>query len=322
LSNLLSRLQQLLLKRWFLVGLACMLALGISLAETIKPLRDAATFRNAVVFVVLFCMALPLEASAMWQALRRPWAPLLGVAMNFGLLPLFAWLVSRGLDPTMAAGLLVAAASPCTMASAVVWTRKGNGNDAVAILISMTTSATCFLATPFWLNLMIGDSRPIDPWKMIAKLGLLVVLPMILAQTLRYSSKIAKWSTANKTRISIVAQSGLLIMVLIGAIEIGLRLRENSEHFTLVQVLSMAAAVQVVHLTMLATGYFLAWLLRMPRGDRVAVGIAGSQKTLLVGLQIGVDLGITILPMVVYHVSQLLVDTFIVDYWKKKSEEK
>ena len=45
----------------------------------------------------------------------------------------------------------------------------------------------------------------------------------------------------------------------------------------------------------------------------IAVGISGSQKTLMVGLQVCLDLGITILPMVAFHVAQLLVDTLIAD---------
>ena len=40
---------------------------------------DRADSRYAVVAGVLFVMALPLEARAMWRTVRRPTAPLLGV---------------------------------------------------------------------------------------------------------------------------------------------------------------------------------------------------------------------------------------------------
>jgi sodium/bile acid cotransporter 7 len=49
------------------------------------------------------------------------------------------------------------------------------------------------------------------------------------------------------------------------------------------------------------------------REDRIAVGIAGSQKTLMVGLQMGLEIKLSILPIVVYHVGQLLLDTIIAD---------
>ena len=44
----------------------------------------------------------------------------------------------------------------------------------------------------------------------------------------------------------------------------------------------------------------------------VAVGFAGSQKTLMVGLTIALQFGgLTILPMLAYHVLQLLIDTLL-----------
>ena len=53
--------------------------------------------------------------------------------------------------------MIVAATAPCTLASAAVWTRRAGGNDAVAILVTFITNATCFLVTPFWLILMTRD---------------------------------------------------------------------------------------------------------------------------------------------------------------------
>jgi hypothetical protein len=37
----------------------------------------------------------------------------------------------------------------------------------------------------------------------------------------------------------------------------------------------------------------------------------------MVGLQIGLDFGVSILPMIIYHVSQLMIDTLLVDRWAK-----
>ena len=49
------------------------------------------------------------------------------------------------------------------------------------------------------------------------------------------------------------------------------------------------------------------------RADQISVGFAGSQKTLMVGLQVAIDLGINVIPMVAYHISQLLIDTLVAD---------
>jgi len=77
-------------------------------------------------------------------------------------------------------------------------------------------------------------------------------------------------------------------------------------------------AVLAVHLAALWLGCRLARLLRMANDDVPAVAFAGSQKTLMVGLDVAITYygGLAILPMVAYHVGQLLVDTLIADRWR------
>ena len=61
-------------------------------------------------------------------------------------------------------------------------------------------------------------------------------------------------------------------------------------------------------------------LLQLPREDYLAVGFAGSQKTLMVGLVICVELGVLLIPMVLYHVAQLFVDTLFADYFRQRGQ--
>ena len=63
----------------------------------------------------------------------------------------------------------------------------------------------------------------------------------------------------------------------------------------------------------------------MGRAERIAVGFSGSQKTLLVGLAVSVEdyanFPLACLPMVAYHVGQLLVDTVIADKLRARGEQ-
>ena len=54
---------------------------------------------------------------------------------------------------------------------------------------------------------------------------------------------------------------------------------------------------------------------------RIAIGIAGSQKTLMVGLQIAIDCGVSVIPMLVYQLCQLVIDTVVAERWKRRSRE-
>ena len=322
-------MKQFLIQRWFLIALVGVLASGICFAEQFKPLigqqlpGTSIPLRSAIVATVLFLMAFPLEASAMWQAMRRPWAPLLAVAVNFGLLPLFAWGVSYGLSADLRGGLLVAAATPCTLASASVWTRRAGGNDAVSILVTIITNLMCFIVTPLWLLAMTGESvssPELSLAKMSLKLGVLVVLPMTTAQLLRLYKPFGVWATREKRMLSVLAQCGLLSMVMFGAIRTGLGLSDPTQaRLSLVSLLSMLAAVCLVHTVMLWVGIYLAKLARFSREDQIAVAFAGSQKTLMVGLLMAISLQVSILPMVAYHVCQLFIDTLIADRFRNAS---
>ena len=240
--------------------------------------------------------------------------------MTFGLLPLLAWGVSRFLTGGQGPGLLIAAATPCTVASAAVWTRRAGGNDAVATMVTVITNAICFVVTPLWLVVFLGEgvqSEELEFKKAVWQLGRLVVIPMIVAQILRLYGPLAAWSLRHKVPLSIAAQIGLLYMVLIGAIQTGVQLQGGAAKTAEIpgwfDFALMLVAVVFVHTTACFAGLGISKWCGLPREDQIAVGFSGSQKTLMIGLKVALDYGISILPMVTFHVAQLLVDTVIAD---------
>jgi sodium/bile acid cotransporter 7 len=316
----------LLARNWFLAALALDLLVGFWLAGHLAPLTQRLP-RGAMLATVLFAMALPLDASTLWLALRRPTAVLLAVLINLGLLPLVGWGVSTALRPDLGLGLVIASSIPTTLASCVVLTRRAGGNDAVALMVSLAANLVCFLVTPFWLAVATGarvDAEPLRPQKMVVELGLLVVIPILLAQVLRLYGPIGRQATSHKIALGVVGQCGMLTMVLIGAVQAGLKLAGRHEAISALDWGAMLLAVCGVHLSMLACGLLGSRWLGIARPEQVAVGLAGSQKTLMVGLHIALappfNSGLAMLPMVAYHISQLLLDTLIADRLRPKTD--
>jgi sodium/bile acid cotransporter 7 len=310
---------------WFLVALAALFAVGFFAHETLQPLADQNWIRTCTVALAMFLMALPLQASDIWAALRRPWATLLAVVVTFGLLPLIAWGASFGLAPEFKGGLLVAAVTPCTMASATVWTRKAGGNDTAATVVTVVTNLICFLVTPAWMYVMTGQQTKQslgDVGSMVLQLLLTVVLPVVVAQVLRTRPIVAEFAARRKAALGLTSQWCILLMVLIGAIKTGEKLSGTELHATaLLELIAMIAAVLFVHVTSFWLGYFLAKLLGLRWGDQVAVAFAGSQKTLMVGMNVSIGANFSVLPMVTYHIGQLFIDTVLADWLKKRQPE-
>ncbi|MEQ8790676.1 MAG: bile acid:sodium symporter [Pirellulaceae bacterium] len=321
-----------LIRRWFLVLLAIVLAVGVLGAEHLQPLVEIAAIRSAIVFTVLFLMAFPLTAGAIWNSLTRPTAPLLASGINYLVLPLMAWglaplLSAAGVSDNMVFGILVAAATPSTLASASVWTRRAGGNDAVSMMVTIITNALCFLITPMWLTMMIGFEPGrakdlFDPVEMIQKLALLVVLPMVIAQLLRLSPPVGRFATRNKTPMGVLAQFGVLSMIFLGSIQTGVRIAAaDGQSMVLVEIAVAIVVVVSLHVSTLLLGVGLARRLGINRADAIAVGISGSQKTLMVGLTVAIDLRYSVVPIVAYHVGQLLIDTVVADRYRHRTEE-
>ncbi len=311
-------MKQFLVQRWFLGALVLVMLVGFWQSAALAPLAAWTELRYAIVGSVLFLMALPLEAGAMWQAVGRPVAPLLATVMNLAVVPLLAWafigvIGHEVLGPEMTVGLLVAAATPCTLASASVWTRRAGGNDAISLLVTVVTNGLCFLVTPFWVLLTTGQSASIDATPMVIKLATLVVLPMAVAQCLRLARPIAAKATHHRTSLGVLAQLGILSMILLGTVQTGQRLHQIGSARLAGPLLAVILLVVTIHLMTFLAGFVAATRARLPRTDCIAVGFAGSQKTLMVGLQVSMELGVSVIPMVAYHVSQLLVDTLIAD---------
>jgi sodium/bile acid cotransporter 7 len=152
------------------------------------------------------------------------------------------------------------------------------------------------------------------------KLALIVVAPLILAQLVRRMGA-ASWADRNKFRLSTLAQLGILVMVTFGAVASATRVSESGVEPTawinMVLLILLAAAI---HLAALWIGVMIARQSGSPREAQIAVGMAGSQKTLMVGLQIAIDCGVSVVPMLVYHLSQLVLDTIVAGKWKAQTD--
>lgn len=319
-----------LARNWFIFVLVGLLAVGIGLSSSLAWLNDLKWLRYVVVAVVMFLMAFPTEASALWASITRPWASLLAVVINYGALPLTAWAISFLLtdDLLLRTGLLIAAATPCTLASAAVWTQRAEGNAAAALLVTMITNVLCFVLTPAWLLATTSQNTSFSGDKfgeMVFQLGALVVAPMVLAQLVRLIPPVGAWATEQRVGLNIAAMSGVLFMVFFGAIESGLKLNEMfspdrgaeavkshtsskadaplaatkadaapvptsqmSVGYLVGQVALMIACVLAVHLSMVWLGWWISGQIGLSREDQVAVAFAGSQKTLMVGLWVAV----------------------------------
>ncbi|MEL7265924.1 MAG: bile acid:sodium symporter, partial [Planctomycetota bacterium] len=153
------------------------------------------------------------------------------------------------------------------------------------------------------------------------KLACMVLLPLVLGQCLRRIG-LAGIADRFKRQISFLAQIGILCIVLLGTI--GLRLNLDADANLLQDIAGLVLVLIVVagiHTLVLWMGIQISAAIGCSQEKQIAVGISGSQKTLMIGLQIAIDAGASLLPMMLYHACQLLIDTPIADAWRRRHSD-
>ncbi len=317
---------KILQRHWFLMGLMIAVSLGIGAAAELQRVVEWKRCGDLIVMAVMFATTCSLDSRSILTTLQRPAAPMLASFINMFVVPCGALVLSRVLPEDWAVGMIVVSAAPCTIASAAVWTRNAGGNDVVAVMVTVITNAACFLVAPLWLaGIARGHDVSIEASAMIVKLACLVLFPMAMGQWARSWPRFVDWSQRHQFQLSVFSQVGVLLMVFLGSVHCGLRLNETDMDPTAFwqQMLLMIVTVAVLHTSMLWLGQATGRWIGLTRPEWIAVGFAGSQKTLMVGLQISLMIGggLAVLPVVAYHVCQLLIDTLAVDRLKSFSSE-
>jgi len=302
-------------KQWFLILLAICLGIGFSLPEPLSFVANSAFIRNGILFVVMVLMGWTLQPQSIVRSIRQPVPSLIAILINIAVVPLLAWPVIWFLPEDLAGGLIVASLVPCTLASASVWTRSAGGDDSIAMVTTVVTNLACFLVAPIGISLMLQRTVGIDLGSQMQGLFLMVVAPLCLGQGLRLIG-LAAWADKRKWALSIIAQTGILAMVLLGSVISAERL-SSGQAISMGDIALTAMCAWVIHLIAVGIGYYLSAMAGAQRPQQLGTAIACGQKTLMVGLQLALDGGVSVLPMILYHVGQLLIDTLLVRWWTR-----
>ena len=146
-----------------------------------------------VVAVSLFLAAWGLESRSIARSLLRPAPAIWATVISYGFLPLVAWLWLPLLPlDDFRVGFMLIASVPCTLASAVLWTRMAGGNEATALLGILLSTSTGWILTALWLKIGTATEAVIDSAGMMQSLILVLVLPVGAGQLCRVPRVLAR----------------------------------------------------------------------------------------------------------------------------------
>jgi sodium/bile acid cotransporter 7 len=315
-----------LVKHWFVIALALGVGSAILFPDVVRPATDFWEPRVTVA-ISLFLMAWTMPTGMLLGEFKRPYAAIWAIVLSYVAMPLAAWTIGY-LAPgdDVRYGLILISAVPCTLASAILWTRMAGGNEATALLTVMGTTFTSWFLTTAWLYLLTGTETQIDAVAVMVDLVLSLILPVILGQALRFVPVCAVVADRYKVWISIFAQLFVVAIVLRAGVTVGDRLGANeATHVPTVFLWSIVLAVGL-HLLTLWSGLLTSRWFGFDRERQIAVAFSASQKTLQVSLVLYEQYfkeryPLAVMPLLFYHVGQLLLDTLIARKLLKEPKE-
>lgn len=151
---------------------------GLIFPDAAAPLVSGV---NYALMLIMFGMGLTLTFPDFAVVARRPWPIIMGVLLQFIVMPLSALFVTWAfhLDPALAVGVILVGCAPGGTASNVVaYLAKGD----VALSVAMTSVSTLLspLVTPILTKYLAGQYMPVDAPAMAKSIMMIVFIPVVL----------------------------------------------------------------------------------------------------------------------------------------------
>ena len=262
--------------------------------------------------LVMFGMGLTLSPRDFAATLRRPGLLLLGVAMQYMLMPMLAWLIATlgRLPPALAIGMVLVGTAPGGTASNVIcYLARAD----VALSIALTTASTLLsiLVTPALTWLYAGHSVPVPAGAMLFTIAKIVLLPVAAGMLVNH------WLGQRLQPFqSLFPLLSVLAILLIIAIVVAL----NAHRLGEVSLL-LALAVGLHNLLGLASGYGLARLSGLDRrtARTLAIEVGMQNSGLAVALAVKHFSALAALPGVLFSVWHNLSGALLAARWSRRA---
>ena len=236
------------------------------------------------------------------------------LACTFVVYPLIGILLrplSAVVSPELYQGILFLTLVPSTVQSSVALTGIARGNVSGAVVAASLSSLVGVVATPLLAMLLMRSSGGvlIDA-SVFLDISIQLLLPFLLGQLAHnFLPRVREIAASKATKI---VDRGAIWMVVYSAFSQGVVAGVWTQ-LPLWQILFLIALAAALVVAMLWVTGWVPGTLGFNRADTVAIQQCGTQKSLATGLPMasvmfgGATLGTLIIPLMIYHMTQLVI---------------
>lgn len=197
----------------YIVVLAISLAIGLGFPQWGSYMSPLVTFFLGCIF---FFSSLRLHLSDVAESVHDIKIISFAAVLKLVILPIIVYYITLALAPHLALSFLILAAMPSAM-TAPLFTTMAHGKQSFSLVLSIMTSLVAPLSIPLIIKFLAKSTVSVDIVSMCIRLALIIVLPIILTEGIKYFQP----KVANK--LLLISRPGSLIalgLLLIGVISV------------------------------------------------------------------------------------------------------
>ncbi|WAJ47494.1 bile acid:sodium symporter [Mycobacterium sp. Aquia_216] len=312
----------------FLLALAGTVALAAVLPAHGDAADAASIAAKSAIALLFFLYGARLSPQQAWHGIRQWRLHLLVLAATFVLFPLLG-LAARALVPSVLTidlynGVLFLCLVPSTVQSSIAFTSIARGHVSAAIVSASLSNLLGIVLTPVLVVLLMNTSGAVRvDGSSIRDIVLQLLLPFAAGQLARpwIAGLVGRYAAVLK-----VVDRGSILLVVYTAFSMGVveGIWASVDVSRLILVSLVAAAMLAV---VLAVTTVIGRLARLDRGDAIVLLFCGSKKSLASGLPMALvffpaaTVGLTMLPLMLFHQIQLVVCAVIASRLAREADE-
>ncbi len=266
-----------------------------------------------LLMVVMLAMGMTLSLKDFGKVWGLKKVVIIGVSLQFILMPLAAFVISRMLQLSLelTVGMMLVGVTAGGTASNVM-TYLAKGNLALSVSMTLVSTLLAIVLMPVLTELYLGQSIHVPTSEMLVSLIKIVLLPIVAGLVLNHFL-----SQSIEQLQNLLAQFASFSIVLIIAIVVAL----NNEQLHLVSV-ALIASVILHNLTGLIAGYQLTrWLgYDSVTARTVAIEVSMQNSGLSVAMAMTYFSALSALPAALFSIWHNLAGAMFASFWRNKSD--
>ena len=264
--------------------------------------------------IIMFTMGMTLRVADFSRVLKMPSVIVIGVGMQFLLMPFFGWMLAWILNfsPLLAAGLVLVGSCPGGTASNVICF-LGKGDVALSVTLTAISTLLAFLATPFLTWFYVGQSVEVPVLNMLLSIIKIVLLPVLAGVII--NTYFGRYLEPIKPALPVLS---VLTIVIVIAVVTALNV-DNLKQLTWM----IGVAVVLHNLLGLVAGYLIArglgYDIKIARTLAIEVGMQNSG--LGTALAVKYFGAAAALPGALFSVWHNLSGALLAQYWRRRRSQ-